>query len=75
MKKFYFIEDVSTITQLYPYVVATYYVTSDDCTFMGFDEKPSKKWVKSTNEEINVLLTEYTEREQLIKIFSNLLRK
>lgn len=50
-------------------------VTSDDCTFMGFDEKPSKKWVKSTNEEINVLLTEYTEREQLIKILSNLLRK
>lgn len=48
MKKFYFIEDVSTITQLYPYVVATYKVTSDDCTFMGFDEKPSKKWVKST---------------------------
>lgn len=25
MKKFYFIEDVSTMTQLYPYVVATYY--------------------------------------------------
>lgn len=42
---------------------------------MGFDEKPPKKWVKSTNEEINVLLTEYTEREQLIKILSNLLRK
>lgn len=75
MKKFYFIEDVSTITQLYPYVVATYYVTSDNCTFMGFDEKPSKNWLKSTKEEINVLLTEYTEREQLIKILSNLLRK
>lgn len=46
------------------------YVKILNSFLLAFDDKPPKKWVKSTNEEINVLLTEYTEREQLIKIFS-----